>query len=178
MPLNVECRGWTHDLLLFLFLSVCLSLHIGLARGRGRSWAWAWAWAWRHRAMAWRSYNLLMDKPRVLVLDTRSSASYAAGHIRGSVCIHLDLGHKQSLCYVAGPGPPTWYPNCWWDRDVLLVLPPPRSTRKRKKAIASSSLHPVFTFLKEEGLVRSIHVLENDDSDDGKSFSAFVLCFL
>ena len=124
--------------------------------------------------MAWRSFNLLMDKPRVLVLDTRSSASYAAGHIRGSVCIRLDpeLGHKQSLSYVAGPGPPTWYPNCWWDRDVLLVLPPLlRSTRKRKKAIASSSLHPVFTFLKEEGLVRSIHVLENDDSDDGMSFS-------
>jgi rhodanese-related sulfurtransferase len=148
-------------------------------------------------AMAWRSYNLLMNEPRVLVLDARSSSSFASGHIRGSFCVCLLHARASSssspLHYVAGP--PVWSRNCWWDRHVLLILPPSCQDRKRKKPSSSSSAaaaaaaaatpfscqHPVLTFLKQEGLVRSLHVLENDDSHDGNpdtSSSLFIYIYI
>lgn len=102
---------------------------------------------------------MLMDKPRMLVLDARLPSLFAASHIRGSICVAMQ---GRTLTSLGGPGPPTWSSNCWWDRHVLLIIGP--ASRKRKAPDALTS-HPVFTFLQEEGLVRSLHLLEPDQGD-------------
>lgn len=110
-----------------------------------------------------------MDNPRLLVLDARPASLYAAGHIRGSVCVTF----TRTLEGVAGPGPPTWYENCWWDRHVLLVVGP-SSTRKRKagEGRPRGSSDAVYKFLQEEGLVRSLQLLEAEEGEDDV-FSSF-----
>lgn len=82
--------------------------------------------------MAWRAYNALMGDSRLLVLDTRSARAYADRHIRGSVCVELS-SNGRTLERIAGPGPPTWSKNCWWDRNILIVSPN-YSRRREEKA--------------------------------------------
>lgn len=107
---------------------------------------------------------MIMDKQRVLVLDTRPASLFSASHIRGSVCVAL---HGRTLTRMAGPGPPAWSPNCWWDRHVLLVSAPTSRKRKAREGNdPTSTSHVVFTFLQEEGLVRSIQLLEAEKGED------------
>ncbi|KAI5066327.1 hypothetical protein GOP47_0018951 [Adiantum capillus-veneris] len=118
--------------------------------------------------MAWRGFNVMVDKQRVLLLDCRPPSLFAASHIRGSICVALQ---GRTLISLAGPGPPTWSSNCWWDRHVLLITGPPSHKRKTPDHDALT-FHPVFTFLQEEGLVRSLHLLEPDQGEED-AFTSF-----
>lgn len=123
--------------------------------------------------MAWRAFNTLMNKPRVLVLDARSLSAYSAGHIRGSICVTCSPS-SRTLQRVAGPGPPSWSDSCWWDRHVLVITSthfnPP--SRKRKKSAVleneapDSSACTVYNFLQKEGLVRSLQLLEKNEGEE------------
>lgn len=139
--------------------------------------------------MAWRAFNALMGDARLLVLDTRSPRSYADRHIRGSVCVKLS-SNGRTLERVAGPGPPTWSKNCWWDRNILIVSPNysrkregkggrdddeetgERDRKKRRKSYQKGDeADPLLDFLLQEGLVRSVKVLEVGDGTRSKPVS-------
>lgn len=130
--------------------------------------------------MAWRAYNALMGDSRLLVLDTRSARAYADRHIRGSVCVELS-SNGRTLERIAGPGPPTWSKNCWWDRNILIVSPNysrrreektrkgdndetgERDRKRRRKNDAKEDddeADPITGFLLKEGLVKSVKILE------------------
>ncbi|KAJ7567247.1 hypothetical protein O6H91_02G138700 [Diphasiastrum complanatum] len=140
--------------------------------------------------MAWEAYNALMDDPRLLVLDTRNPRVFAAGHIRGSVCVAVSARPgTNTLERLEGCGPPTWSANCWWDRNVLLVPSSGSSsssshrdsikTSRKRKAAESvlgedniTSSHPVVHFLVKEKLTRSLKILKHDGEGEDP-FSAF-----
>ena len=71
-----------------------------------------------------RVFNLLQQGEsgrRLLVMDARSRSSYSKGHIRRATCVQLSPSGSR-LEGVAGPGKPVWAKNCWWDKNVLLVV--------------------------------------------------------
>eukprot|EP00850_Spirogloea_muscicola_P001620 SM000006S19385 [mRNA] locus=s6:470661:473365:- [translate_table: standard] len=113
-----------------------------------------------------QAFNLLQEDPRLLVLDTRPKSAFHKGHIRRAVCVGLAAGGGalQELC---GVGPPYWSRNCWWDLNVLVLLPAPLELGRCVVLLG----HPELS--SGDGLRRVEALTWSEVDEAGEPFQAF-----
>eukprot|EP00271_Cylindrocystis_brebissonii_P009056 TRINITY_DN23659_c0_g1_i1.p1 TRINITY_DN23659_c0_g1~~TRINITY_DN23659_c0_g1_i1.p1 ORF type:complete len:523 (-),score=95.18 TRINITY_DN23659_c0_g1_i1:406-1974(-) len=114
-----------------------------------------------------RVFNVLQEETRLLILDTRPKSAYLKGHIRHATCVELTPSGR-TLIETSGPGPPIWTKNCWWDKNILLVV----SESVEKAVLLKRQLESDLKRGRETKLVNKEgdrrSKWENDDADEAE----------